>query len=374
MPTPDPVTTPPAPQVGAVVVGTGFGVITHLRALKLAGIEVRALVGRDAAKAQDCAARFGVPVGTNDLDEALTLDGVDLVAVATPPHTHVEIVMSVIAAGKHVLCEKPFALNVGEARQMLDAADAAGVIHLLGTEWRFATGQAQLNRLIRAGQVGEPRLAVFQLHVPTHVDPAAELPDWWTLEHQGGGWLGAHATHIIDQVRMSMGEITSVSASLQCLVNRPGMTADDTYTVIMHLDTDATVLMHASCAAAGPFLTTRKIIGNGGTAWVEGDQVCSDNGSGLFRHPFPDDLPPVLPVPPPPELLRTAYDAWHAFGSDLAPYARLYRRVHDQILGRRVADDPSLATFVDGLASQAVLDAIRASSASVGERVDVLSI
>lgn len=364
-------TTTPPTRVGAVVVGTGFGVLTHLRALELAHIEVRALVGRDQAKARDRAARFDVPLGTNDLDAALALGGVDLVAIATPPHTHLELVTRVLAAGKHVLCEKPFALDTREAREMLEAAEAARVIHLLGTEWRFATGQSQLTRLIGAGQIGKPRLAVFQLHVPTHVDPSAELPDWWMLESNGGGWLGAHATHIIDQVRVSMGEITAVSASLQRLANRPWMTADDTYTVMMRLDTNATVLMHASCAASGPFLTTKKVIGTEGTAWIERDQVCTDDGSGVIRHPFPDDLPPVPPVPPPSELLQTAYDGWHAFGSDLEPYARLYRRLRDQILGRPVPDEPMPATFADGVASQAVLDAIRASSTNGGSLVAV---
>ena len=122
--------------LGAVVVGTGFGVLTHVRAMQAAGIEVLALVGRDAAKTSDRAARFGVPHATTDLAEALALTGVDAVAVATPPHTHGPIVLAAIAAGKHVVCEKPFARDATEAERMLDAAERAGVIHLLGTEFQ----------------------------------------------------------------------------------------------------------------------------------------------------------------------------------------------------------------------------------------------
>ena len=63
----------------------------------------------------------------------MALQGVDAVAVATPPHAHAAIVLAALAAGKHVLCEKPFARNAAEARTMLAAAEGAGVVHLLGT-------------------------------------------------------------------------------------------------------------------------------------------------------------------------------------------------------------------------------------------------
>ncbi len=137
--------------LGAAVVGTGFGVITHARALDAAGIEVRALVGRDPEKTAQRAALYGIPHATTDRAEAFGRDDIDVVAVTTPPHTHAEIVLDAVAAGKHVLCEKPFARDLDEAREMLRAAEAAGVVHLLGTEFRFAPGQALLTRTVRSG-------------------------------------------------------------------------------------------------------------------------------------------------------------------------------------------------------------------------------
>ena len=217
--------------MGAVVVGTGFGVLTHLRAMQAAGIDVLALVGRDEAKTADRAARFGVPNALTSVGDAVALPDVDAVAVVTPPRTHRAIVLEAVDAGKHVMCEKPFALDAAEGRSMLDAAERAGVVHLLGTEWRFGTGQAQLARTIRSGVIGEPRHALFELQLPTPADPAAELPDWWQLESEGGGWLGAYGSHIVDQVRSTLGEIVGVSATVECIAPRPGMTADDTYSV-----------------------------------------------------------------------------------------------------------------------------------------------
>lgn len=356
-------------QIGAVVVGTGFGVLTHLRAMRAAGIEVLALVGRDGVKTKERAAGFGVPHATSNLAEALGLPGVDAVAVATPPNTHAPIVLEAIEAGKHVVCEKPFARDVVEASRMLDAAERAGVVHLIGTEFRFATGQAHLARTVHSGAIGVPQLGLFQLHIPSHADPRAELPDWWQLTSEGGGWLGAYGTHIIDQVRSTMGEISGVSASLQRLSDRPAMTSDDTYSAILRLDQGATVLVHSSCAAAGPFLSTTKIIGSAGAAWAQGDEVWIDAGDGPKQLPLPDDLPTVAPDPPPSELIHTAYDAWHSMGMDLAPYTRLFERFGDLISGRSVADDPAAATFADGVASQRVLDAIRISAAKGGEFV-----
>ena len=146
---------------GVVIVGTGFGCITHLRALRSAGFEVRALVGRDPAKTRERADRFDVPHAMTALTDALALPGVDAVAIATPPHTHAEIALEAIAAGKHVLCEKPFARDAQEARAMLEAARAAGVVHLLGTEFRWSPGQASMARVVETLAPADRRVPIL---------------------------------------------------------------------------------------------------------------------------------------------------------------------------------------------------------------------
>src|SRR5439155_21722232 len=136
--------------------------------------------------------------------------GLAAVSIPTPPHTHGPLALEAIAAGKHVLCEKPFARDAAEAKALLDAAERAGVVHLLGTEFRFGTGQALMARVIAGGAIGEPRLATFILHVPGLVDPAGEVPAWWSDASQGGGWLGAQGSHAVDQVRSTLGEFAGV--------------------------------------------------------------------------------------------------------------------------------------------------------------------
>ncbi len=132
--------------IGVVVVGTGFGCLTHVRALRAAGFEVDTLVGRDPDKTAARAARFEIAHASTSLAEAMARPGVAAVTIATPPHTHGPLVSEALRAGKHVLCEKPFARDAAEARVLLAAAEQAGVVHMLGTEFRFAPGQALLTR------------------------------------------------------------------------------------------------------------------------------------------------------------------------------------------------------------------------------------
>jgi predicted dehydrogenase len=352
-------------SLGAVVVGTGFGVLTHLRALRAAGFDVKAIVGRDGEKARKRAELMGVPAGLDSLKEALALPGVDVVAVSTPPHSHAAIVLEAIAAGKHVVCEKPFARNAAEGQQMLDAAEAAGVVHLLGCEFRWATGQAVAARALAEGVIGEPRLATFLFHMPALADAEAGVPEWWRDEEEGGGWLGAYASHIIDQIRVSAGEFKGVSASLQGVAERSEAlpwTAEDTYSVHFRTESGLEGIMQSTAAARGPFAACTRFVGSKGTLFIEGDSVGVADASGERRLEIPADLELPAPAPPPAELLTTAYDMLHSMGIDLGPYTRLYENFRNQILGRPVAEDPRAATFADGVAVQTVLDAIRRSS------------
>jgi predicted dehydrogenase len=345
-------------ELGAIVVGTGFGVLTHLRALRAAGFTVHALVGRDPARTEDRAKRSGVPLGLTSLSEALALPGVDAVAVATPPHTHAQIVLESVRAGKHVVCEKPFARDAAEARQMLAAAEQARVVHLLGTEFRFATGQALATRALRGGAVGEPRLATFLLQIPGLADPRSGVPEWWSDARQGGGWLGAFASHVVDEIRTMFGELEGVSASLANVVDR-GWTAEDSYSIHFRTKSGVSGVMQSSGAAFGPPVGLVRIAGTRGTLWIEGDDVWVADASGQRKLDVPADLRNPAPVPPDRALLSSSYDMLHSGGIDLGPFSKLFGVLRDRILGRPVADDPRAATFVDGVACQVALDAIR---------------
>jgi predicted dehydrogenase len=284
------------------------------------------------------------------------------VSIVTPPHPHAALVLEAVAAGKHVVCEKPFARDAVEAREMLAAAEAAGVVHLLGTEFRFATNQALVARLVAEGAIGEPRLATYLLLMPLLADPAGEVPDWWTRESDGGGWLGAYASHVVDEIRMTLGEFSGVSAGLSVTSDRD-MTADDSFTVHFRTRSGVEGIMQSSAGTWGPPVVSMRLSGSAGTIWTEGDAVWLAGPKGSHPVKPPADLLVGAPDPAPTDLMTTTYDFMHASGIDMGPFTRLFEVLRARAGGEAVTDDPPPATFADGVADMVVLDAIRRSSA-----------
>ncbi|HLX88065.1 MAG TPA: Gfo/Idh/MocA family oxidoreductase [Acidimicrobiales bacterium] len=362
-------------SLGVVVVGTGFGCMTHVRALRAAGFDVVALVGRDPDKTAERAKLFDIPLGLTSVDEALALPGVDAVTIATPPHTHAPIALAAIGAGKHVICEKPFARDTAEARTMLEAAEGAGVVHLLGCEFRFDAGQALLARTVRSGAIGEPRLATFLLHVPLLAGESAEVPAWWAATAEGGGWLGAHGSQVLDQIRVTLGEFASVSASLPHVAGRGDMTAEDGFVVHFRMRSGAAGTLQSTSGDWGPPVMITRVSGPGGSVWVEGAgaTVQIADATGTRTVPVPEDLAYTGSPPPLPDgIVHTMYDRMISHGMDFGPYTRLASVLRDRILGVEVPAEPAAATFADGVAQMAVLDAVR-QSALEGRSVEVAS-
>ena len=109
--------------IRVIVAGTGWGCLAHVPALRAAGFEVAALVGNDHERTADRARRLSVPVATTSLEQALALPGVRAAVIATPPSTHYELTSAAIAAGLHVLSEKPFTTRLDDARSLLQAQE-----------------------------------------------------------------------------------------------------------------------------------------------------------------------------------------------------------------------------------------------------------
>jgi predicted dehydrogenase len=337
-------------------------VLTHLRAMRGAGIDVKGLVGRDPERTVERAEKVGVPNAFTSLDEALSLPGVDLVSIATPPHTHMEIVFAAIAADKHVVCEKPFARNLEEARRMFEAAEKAGIVHMLGTEFRWSTGQAHATRAIHEGVIGDLKLATFILNVSVLADPAGEVPAWWSDEREGGGWLGAFASHVVDQLQVTLGRFSGVSASLNLLSDRD-WTVEDSYTIHFRTVTGVEGILQSVAGGWGPPVICSRFYGSKGSLWIEGDRIKVADSTGIRTLETPEDLLNAAPEPPPAEFMVTMYDHLHAAGFDLSPYTKLFKTMAALIQDRDAPADPAPATFADGVAGQAVLDAVRRSSA-----------
>ena len=344
-----------------MVVGTGFGARVHVPALRAAGFTVVALAGRDADRTRRRADRLGVPNAVTSLDDALALADVDAVTIATPPGSHCELVVKAAGAGKHVICEKPFALDAGEAEAMLAAAEAAGVTHLVGHEFRWATDRAVAGRAIAEGLIGEPRLASFVQWLPLVADSETKVPSWWFDRDAGGGWLGASGSHVVDQVRSWLGEITSVSARVALVSDRPEDAAEDSFTVRLGLRSGAEAVLQQTAGAWGPAVGVTRVAGSRGTIWLDDGAAWIADVTGSRPLPVPPDLelPPSSPG---------SDDPRHRFTHlELGPYTQLCEVLRAGVGGRPPRAAVPVPTFADGIACMRVLDAIRASAARGGE-------
>jgi predicted dehydrogenase len=350
---------------GAAVVGTGFGCRVHVPALRNAGFTVHALVGRDAARTARRAERLGIEHACTSLRDALAFDGIDAVTVATPPDAHARLVLEACEAGRHVLCEKPFALDAVEAETMLAAARRARVTHLVGHEFRWAPDRATVARAIAAGAIGEPRTFSLVSYVPLLADPSTPVPEWWFDGERGGGWLGASGSHLVDQVRTWFGEIAAVSAALPSVGARPAA-AEDTFVVRVTTQSGVEGVLQQTAASWLPSVAGLAVVaGSEGTIEVTGERAYLSDRGGRRMLDVPDDL-------------RLGA---HATESDdprerfthleLGPYTKLAGVLHAGVEGRPFPPSVATPTFADGVACMQVLDAIRASAVAGGALVAV---
>lgn len=352
-------------RLGAIVVGTAFGGRVHVPALRAAGFDVLGVVGRDPERTARRAAEVGVEGAFTSLEEALAVPGVDVVTVSTPPDSHLDPVLAAVGAGKHVLCEKPFALSGADGRRMLEAAEAAGVVHVAGFEFRWAPREATIWRAVGEGRIGEPRLGVCQQLGPLVADglhPSFN-PDWWFDPARGGGILNAAGTHYIDRFRLWLGEIEAVSAHVLALADRPaGQQADDTYVLRLRHASGAVSAYEHCVVDRAPSVHTVRVVGSAGSVSLERDGATLATAEGVVVLDTPADL--AVPAAP-----RLSEDPREAFTfMELPPYTKLAERFADAIRG--VAADPALPplpTFADALSVQEVVDAARASSVQGGD-------
>ncbi len=351
--------------IGAIVVGTGFGCRIHVPALRAAGIEVLGLVGTQPDRLEKKAAQLGIPAFFTDLDNAIEQTGAHLVTVATTPATHTPLALKAIARGCHVLCEKPFAANAVEGQALLDAAERAGIVHMVSHEFRWLPERALFGRVIAEGLIGEPRFLVVDQFIPFCADPNTRLPKWWFDVESGGGWLGAGGSHIIDQVRAWFGDFRSLSANLMLVSDRADV-AEDSYSMRFLTKSGVEGSMQQSAGAWGPSATLWRCAGAKGTVWINEGKVFVADKAGTRELPLPDDLC----LPPPPAAAANSPDRMSHF--EIGPFTRLCEALHDAIKGRTRKNEVSAPTFHDGLATMRVMDAIRTSARQGGQLISLV--
>ena len=356
------------------VIGVGFGATVHIPGLQSEGVDVVAVCARRQERAEDAATRFGVPRVYTDYEELLRQPDIDAVAIVTPVALHHEMTLAALRAGKHVLCEKPFALNTVQAREMVDAAQSTGLTTMIAHEFRFASGRMRAKELIDEGYVGDLRLVLLRLLLggmgPAAARPAPDAPPPAYVAGrdsaaQGAGMLFGLGSHFIDGLRHWFGEVESVSAELTTFApdrtSEGGIVkadADDTFQFTLHFASGGIAEMIASRSAPFGSAGSVEVYGSKGTLVMpqrgpnppaHGVLLAARVGEEkLTEQTIPERLQPFADVR----------------DDRLMPF-RL--EVREFVRGIREGTSPA-PNFVDGLRCQQVLDAVR-ESAATGRRV-----
>jgi predicted dehydrogenase len=218
------------PSLGIGMVGYAFMGAAHSQGWRTVGRVfdlpsrpvLAAVCGRDGQAVRAAADRLGWAAAETDWRSLIARDDVDLVDICTPGDSHAEIALAALAAGKHVLCEKPLANTVEEAEAMTEAAEAAaarGQVAMVGFNYRRVPATSLARKMVAEGRLGALRHVRVTYLQDWLVDP--QFPLTWRLrkETAGSGALGDLGAHIVDLAQYLVGEpVVGVSALTETFV------------------------------------------------------------------------------------------------------------------------------------------------------------
>jgi len=348
-------------------------------------VRMAAVCGRDEEKVRAAATRLGWERTYTDWRDLVAADDIDVVDICTPGDSHCEIALAALAAGKHVLCEKPLANTVEEAREMVAAAEAAragGARSMCGFNYRRVPAVAFLRQLIATGRLGTVRHVRAVYLQDWIVDP--QFPLVWRLQKDkaGSGALGDIGAHIVDLTQYVTGQsITGVSALTETFVReRPlpsassGLSAESSSELgTVTVDDAALFLARLSGGAVATYEATRFATGRKNGLRVE---VNGSLGSAVFDLERLNELELYDAGAPGTEqgftrILVTEADhpymaAWWPPGHIIGYEHSFSHQMRDFVEAVAVGKDPE-PSFVDALQVQQVLDAVeRSAGANAG--------
>lgn len=220
--------------------------------------KVTAICGRNRQAAQEIADRWQIPQVFTDYDEMIARGGIDAVIVSTPNDTHHNIVMTALDARKHILCEKPLALNYAQAKQMADLADERGVKNLVPFTYRHMPTNRYLKELVDGDYIGKP----YHLNLRYNAGYGRSTNYVWRFDvsKAGAGAIGDIGSHFLSLAYWFFGDVTSVSASLGRHIPRATTTpsgepypiADDMAMVMLDFANGAQGFVQASTISHEP--------------------------------------------------------------------------------------------------------------------------
>jgi predicted dehydrogenase len=181
-------------------------------------VQIAAICGRNQVRASELAGKYRIAQVYSDYRKMIELGDLDAVIVAAPDHLHHPITLAALDAGLHVLCEKPLATGAQLAKEMLDKAESAGLVHMTMYRWLWCPEYRQISDLICQGYIGQMRNVSISWLMSILRGPEYA---WRIDAAYGHGVLSDIGSHMVDLTRRFAGEITGVAAHLSSHVARP---------------------------------------------------------------------------------------------------------------------------------------------------------
>jgi predicted dehydrogenase len=367
-------------QLRVGIIGVGWGSMVQVPAFRAAGgYEVAALCSRRAERVAEAGARLGIEDVSTDWERFVRRPDLDVISVCTPTDLHRKQVLGAIGAGKHVLCEKPVALDSSQAAEMADAADAAGVATAVCFENRWGREKLAVWRQVSEGLLGLPYFARVAIAADYFHPVRPLMSEWMYRLADGGGYLLGMASHDIDYLSCLFGAPEAVCADVRATI--PTRTRADGSAFTADADDTASLLLRwPSGVRASISLTTVALhtgsryrfeaFGSGGTAEIDGTvfggtvRAGRAGEDGLRELALGDaavSVPSAIPATgrrsAPIRALALMLEQW-------LPSVRGAAGAETTAGGRGLA--PSVPTLRDGLVVQRVIDAARRSSDGAG--------
>ena len=326
--------------------------------------------------ATDATNRLGFAKGVSDWRRVIDDPEIHIVDIVTPNNSHAEIAIAAAQAGKHIICEKPLARTAAEAKTMLDAVEAAGVIHMVAFNYRHTPAVALARKIIEDGRIGTVLNFRGTYLQDWSADPAGPLSWRFQKKIAGSGAVGDIATHVIDMARYLVGEIAAVNAVTRTYITERPMqnSATDKLgaatrlsgvpTAPVDVDDEVITLLRFEDGAVGSLEATRNAYGRNNYLTFE---IHGSTGSIVFNYERRDELQ-VMFADDPADLrgFRTIYTGpAHPHGEGLWPIPALgigygeTKIIECHLFMKAIAEgrQPS-PNFRDGYLNELVADAI----------------
>jgi len=357
--------------IGVAIIGCGgIALANHVPGLALCS-EARlvALCDSDPATQQKAAQSTGVKNLYADYHELLKRDDVHAVIIATPNFVHAPMVLAAVAAGKHVLCEKPLAMNFSEALEMYQAAEKAKVRHMTAFTYRFVPAMHYFFHLVKSGQLGTP----FHFRAQRFQDWAARNLGWRQIKKLAAtGELGDMLSHRIDYGHFLIGPITRIAGRLKKFIDIRGSAPSE-------LDDWVAMLGDFQSGATGVWESTKLATGRGeGGRSLDYCEVNGSEASAMYYLNRPLEIQigragsaGLETIPVPKEFLK-----WPGSPRDpqIGDPVVTFRYDQDVEFIHAIRDQrPCEPSFLDGARVQAVMEAVLESDEK-GKWVDVPAI